>query len=152
LTAYFDPADPRLNSLAPRERVVLPQNVRQKIDMQILDQYDQPIAWMALEHAVSENRRAQLAQPPKRSPLDRAQTAATNGGIDLNSKNMDLIDLKRDGKGVPLPFAQQDMATLSHITGFEPQIREILPVTGPLPILSEFNAMLKDRMALASNV
>jgi hypothetical protein len=74
------------------------------------------------------------------------------GGIDLNSQNMRLIDLKRDGKGVPLPFAQQDMATLSHITGFEPQIREISPVTGPLPILSEFNALLKDRMALASNV
>jgi hypothetical protein len=49
--------------------------------------------------------------------------------------NLDL-QIKRDGKGVPLPLAQQDVAQLSRIQGFVPHIIEIKPATS-LSILSE---------------
>ena len=45
------------------------------------------------------------------------------GGIDFNSANLNL-QIKYDGRGVPLPLAQQDMAQLSAIQGFEPEILE----------------------------
>ena len=66
---------------------------------------------------------------------------ATKGGIDLNSANMNL-QIKRDGRGVPLPLAQQDMAQLSRIQGFEPEILEITPAVN-LPILSELRQKLQ---------
>ena len=50
------------------------------------------------------------------------------GGIDLNSANLNL-QIKRDGKGVPLPLTQQDMAQLVNIQGFVPVILEIKPAT-----------------------
>ncbi len=53
-----------------------------------------------------------------------------NGGIDLNSANLDMQIIKRDGNGVPLPISQQDMAQLSQISGFVPRILEIRPVSG----------------------
>ena len=62
-------------------------------------------------------------------------THETNGGIDLNSANLNL-QIKRDGKGVPLPLIQQDMAQLSRIQGFIPEIIEIKPAVN-LPILNE---------------
>lgn len=61
--------------------------------------------------------------------------AGVKGGIDLNSANLNLL-IKRDGRGVPLPLAQQDMAQLSRVRGFQPDIIEIRPVTSAL-ILSE---------------
>jgi len=66
---------------------------------------------------------------------DSAMNTALPGGIDLNSANMNL-QIKRDGKGVPLPMAQQDMAQLSLIQGFVPVILEIKPAVN-LPILNE---------------
>lgn len=54
------------------------------------------------------------------------------GGIDMNSANLEL-QVKRDGKGVPLPLAQQDLAALAGITGFIPTIITIQPVTA-LPV------------------
>jgi len=63
------------------------------------------------------------------------------GGIDLNSANLDL-QIKRDGRGVPLPLAQQDMAQLSHIQGFEPEILSIRPAVN-LPILNELQQKLQ---------
>ncbi len=59
---------------------------------------------------------------------------AAKGGIDLNAANLDLR-IKRDGKGVPLPLLQQDMAMLGRIEGFTPVIIAITPVTS-LPFLS----------------
>jgi hypothetical protein len=56
------------------------------------------------------------------------------GGIDLNQANM-LLQIKRDGNGVPLPVAQQDLENI-RIDGLVPTILEIRPVTS-LPILSE---------------
>ncbi|MBF0512054.1 MAG: hypothetical protein HQL13_06990, partial [Candidatus Omnitrophica bacterium] len=55
---------------------------------------------------------------------DGQDNAMNYGGIDLNSANMAMV-IKRDGKGIPLPVAQQDMAQLSAIKGFEPHILEV---------------------------
>ncbi len=59
------------------------------------------------------------------------------GGIDMNAANMDMV-IKRDGKGVPLPLAQQDMAHLGSIEGFVPRIIEIRPAMS-LPMFSQAN-------------
>ena len=70
------------------------------------------------------------------------------GGIDLNSANMAMV-IKRDGKGVPLPLSQQDMAQLSRIQGFVPVILEIKPATD-LPILNELKQKLQNQPQFAS--
>ncbi len=74
------------------------------------------------------------------SRFDQAQLADNKGGIDLNSANLDL-QIKRDGRGVPLPLIQQDMLQLSRIQGFEPEIIEIKPAVN-LPILNELQQEL----------
>jgi hypothetical protein len=56
------------------------------------------------------------------------------GGIDFNSANLNL-QIKRDGKGIPLPINQQDISHIN-IDGLIPIIIDIKPVTS-LPILSE---------------
>ena len=61
------------------------------------------------------------------------------GGIDMNSANL-AMTIKRDGKGVPLPLAQQDMAQLSRIQGFVPVIIEIKSAI-TLPIFSELQSL-----------
>lgn len=66
---------------------------------------------------------------------------ATKGGIDFNSANLNLI-IKRDGHGVPLPMAQQDLAQLSRIPGFEPEILSIQPAIN-LPVLKELQHQLQ---------
>ena len=70
------------------------------------------------------------------------------GGIDLNSANLNL-QIKRDGRGVPLPFAQQDMAQLSTIQGFEVEIIEIKPAIN-IPILSELQQKFQSLSAASS--
>jgi len=57
------------------------------------------------------------------------------GGIDLNSANLRLI-IKHDGRGMTVPIDQKDMAQLSNIAGFTPQITEIKPVV-PNPVLDQ---------------
>jgi hypothetical protein len=56
------------------------------------------------------------------------------GGIDFNSANLNL-QIKRDGKGVPLPISQQDLEHIN-IDGLIPIIIDIRPATS-LPIFSE---------------
>ena len=63
------------------------------------------------------------------------------GGIDFNSANMNF-QIKRDGRGAPLPLLQQDMAQLSLIHGFIPKILEITPAVN-LPIISEIQQKLQ---------
>jgi hypothetical protein len=70
------------------------------------------------------------------------------GGIDLNSANM-IFNIKRDGKGVALPFTQQDLRLLNNIQGFIPTIFEIKPVMN-LPIVAELEEKLKNASKLAS--
>jgi len=57
------------------------------------------------------------------------------GGIDMNAANLNLV-IKRDGKGVPLPLAQQDLAQLSNIEGLDPVILSIKP-TSQTPLFSQ---------------
>jgi hypothetical protein len=72
---------------------------------------------------------------------DQAALAQAPGGIDLNADNLNL-KIRRDGKGVPLPLAQQDWAQLNEIQGFLPTIIEIKPA-GAIPILSEIKQKLQ---------
>lgn len=73
---------------------------------------------------------------------DGAMNSPSNtGGIDLNSANLNL-QIKRDGRGVPLPLALQNMAQLSHIKGFVPDIIEIKPAVN-IPILNELQQKLQ---------
>ncbi len=58
----------------------------------------------------------------------QAMMSPNTGGIDLNADRLDL-QIKRDGRGIPLPLAQQDRAQLSRISGFIPQILQISPIT-----------------------
>ena len=85
--------------------------------------------------------KSNLREMPKRG--DRAQLIEPlRGGIDLNSANLDLQIIKRNGKGIPLPLAQQDMAQMSRIQGFIPQIIEIRPALN-IPIISELQQKLQ---------
>lgn len=63
------------------------------------------------------------------------------GGIDLNAEHFDML-IKRDEKGVVLPFALQDLEKLQSIQGFTPRILEIKPAVN-VPILSEIQERLK---------
>jgi hypothetical protein len=58
------------------------------------------------------------------------------GGIDFNAANLNL-QIKRDGKGVPLPISQQNLENI-HIDGLIPVILNIKPVL-ETPLLSELN-------------
>jgi hypothetical protein len=72
---------------------------------------------------------------------DAAMDVTTPGGIDLNASHLDM-QIKRDGQGVPLPLAQQDMAQLNRIQGFEPEILEIKPAIN-LPVIRELQQKLQ---------
>jgi len=76
--------------------------------------------------------------PQQKGPEDADK--AMKGGIDFNAANL-AMTIKRDGKGVPLPLAQQDMAQLSHIQGFDPVILEIRSAVN-VPIVSELQQKL----------
>jgi hypothetical protein len=79
---------------------------------------------------------------PDLTPDDKAMNINKNpspfGGIDFNAANLNLR-IKRDGKGVPLPLSQQDMASLSNLEGLEPVILDIRPATS-LPFFSDLQA------------
>jgi len=64
-----------------------------------------------------------------------APSPAMRGGIDLNSANLAMV-IKRDGRGVPLPLSEQNMAQLNLVSGFEPKILEINSAVN-LPIFDE---------------
>jgi len=101
-----------------------------------------------LEEGLIQGDRQSPPEQPKGRPnlgvidggrKDKAQL--TPGGIDMNSANL-ALQIKRDGRGVPLPLALQDMAQLSRIQGFVPEIIEIRPAVN-LPILSELQQKLQ---------
>ena len=58
----------------------------------------------------------------------------TKGGIDFNAANLNL-QIKRDGKGVPLPISQQDLENI-HIDGLIPVVTKIEPAMAS-PLLSQ---------------
>jgi hypothetical protein len=57
---------------------------------------------------------------------------ASYGGIDLNAANLNM-QIKRDGAGMPLPAAQQDLSNFK-IDGLVPVVLNIEPVVS-LPAL-----------------
>ncbi len=61
------------------------------------------------------------------TPPDSAALQAPTGGIDLDEKYL-TMNIRVDGKGMPLPVSMQDPAMLD-IDGLSPFIREIEPVT-----------------------
>ncbi len=86
---------------------------------------------------------------PKPQPSSDKISMAKPGGIDFNSSNLNL-QIRRDGKGVPLPLAQQDMAQLSRIQGFVPRIIKIRPAA-VLPIFSELKQKLRVQPAVIAS-
>jgi hypothetical protein len=92
-----------------------------------------------------DDGRVKLFKPselPRNSPSSKAMTVNQPfGGIDFNSVNLNL-QIKRDGNGVPLPLALQDMNKLMQVEGFIPEIIEIKPAVN-LPILSELQQKLQ---------
>ncbi|MBF0571365.1 MAG: hypothetical protein HQL12_05785 [Candidatus Omnitrophica bacterium] len=84
------------------------------------------------------SRQRVVSAPKHKAPISEATPL---GGIDFNSANL-AMTIKRDGKGVPLPLAQQDMAQLNSIGGFTPEILEIRPAVN-FPIISELQQKLQ---------
>ncbi len=73
---------------------------------------------------------------------DAAMAIDEFGGIDLNRKHLDL-QIKRDGKGVVLPMAEQSIEALQNIEGFIPVIINIAPVMN-MPMLLGFTDTEED--------
>jgi hypothetical protein len=90
-------------------------------------------------HASSVILPNRSAQPLRQIHADMAMNSP--GGIDLNSANLNF-QIKRDGKGVPLPIDQQDLSKLRQIAGFVPVLIEIKPAAG-LPIFSSLQKTLQ---------
>jgi hypothetical protein len=104
-----------------------------------IDAGDEIIGLNNLNFLIDWDGMEYLGKPIKegRSFEDGAMTAdkatvadPTRGGIDFNSANLAML-IKRDGKGVVLPLAQQDLAQLSRLIGdgLEPHILSIIPAS-----------------------
>ncbi len=75
-------------------------------------------------------------------------SAAAPGGIDFDPSKLNL-QIKRDGRGVPLPLPQQNLENIN-INGLYPVIINIMPInTQTLPILSQVN--VKPDVALSKS-
>lgn len=77
-----------------------------------------------------------VSREPASSPVLSARESNV-GGIDLNPTLLDL-QIKRDGKGVPLPLIQQPISTIN-IDGFLPVIINVTPVNLPLLLGGDFS-------------
>jgi len=88
------------------------------------------------KEGANENFAAE-AQLSQNQSIDHAMhsVVSRNGGIDLNSVNLNM-QIKRDGRGVVLPLSQQDLAQLSNIKGLDPVILSIKPAS-QTPLLSQ---------------
>jgi len=124
------------------ERAQLLEAVRVlRQSMEGLSEEDKGSVQVQIRRMIRKVNRLENSLGWQKTPYDSAQ-AAMPGGIDLNSANLNL-QIKRDGRGVPLPLSQQDMAQLSTIQGFVPVILEIKPAVD-LPILSELKQGLQN--------
>ncbi len=78
-------------------------------------------------------QKPQLKDDSKAASAPIAETKFTKGGIDFDPTNMNL-QIKRDGKGVPLPLPQQNLEQIN-IQGLFPVIINITPINAQtLPI------------------
>lgn len=86
-----------------------------------------------------------------RARASAAVTQANPGGIDFDPTNMNL-QIKRDGKGVPLPLPQQNIEQIN-IEGLFPVIINIQPINPQtLPIfLGKSSESKPDSTVLAIN-
>jgi len=105
---------------------------------EVLNQSSVPVPITVFDSAQISRTGLNMRSRNVKGGLDRE---LKKGGIDFNSANL-ALQIKRDGKGVPLPLSQQDMAQLSAISGFEPQIIEIKPALN-VPIISELQQKLQ---------
>lgn len=62
------------------------------------------------------------------------------GGIDFAQSNLDL-QIKRDGKGVPLPVSQQNLESIQ-INGLVPVILNIQPVAN-VPLFADSGVLTR---------
>ena len=87
----------------------------------------------AWNNAYFDGAKSAVANAPMtgKNAAMKADMAMTRGGIDLNSANLNL-HIKRDGNGMPLPLAQQDLAQLANIQGLDPVILSITPASQTL--------------------
>ncbi len=107
--------------------------------------------FLSIVEQIIKLKEAQLVSPPANAVLtipnapnfisslssSDANDSAV-GGIDFNPTNMSL-QIKRDGRGVPLPLPQQDLENIN-INGLYPVIINILPVNAQtLPILGQLD-------------
>ncbi len=76
-------------------------------------------------HQMIDMERGTLRWIEQNIKNDKAQPSDL-GGIDFNAANFAMV-IKRDGRGVPLPISQQDLARLAHLGGFVPRILDIRP-------------------------
>jgi len=120
--------------------VTLKINGRPDITVNLGDVYKEDMEKLADTLAQRAINRRPTADQGSES-ANPAMAVPKNGGIDFNSANLNL-QIKRDGRGVPLPWPEQDMAQLSRIQGFEPQIIEIKPAVN-VPIISELQEKLQ---------
>jgi hypothetical protein len=92
----------------------------------------------------------QKKSEPEKNNVSSAGRAATDkvGGIDLNAANLDM-QIKRDGKGVPLPISSKDLGNIK-IDGLVPVILEITPVTSLPALVSAGNDPPADQLTMAS--
>jgi len=67
-----------------------------------------------------------------KAAISKVDLPFEKGGIDLNTSNLDL-EIKRDGKGIPLPVEFQNLENV-HINGLSPVIVNVTPIAN----LSEF--------------
>ena len=72
----------------------------------------------------------QISSPIMNTFVKKVSNKLAPGGIDFNPANLDL-QIKRDGKGVPLPVSQQPLMDMN-IEGFVPIIIHIAPANIPL--------------------
>jgi hypothetical protein len=88
-----------------------------------LEQYDYLVE---IQDDGTDNGTMDMSEPHKGRAASRTDDKAmpANGGIDFNSSDF-AMTIKRNGRGLPLPISQQDMAQLSRIGGFVPRILEI---------------------------
>jgi diguanylate cyclase (GGDEF)-like protein len=126
-----------LNTMPMEERLdILLQGLREKAQQEesdiILDRADHlmRVAHYSIEQAQrdGENRR-KILEAARRAYSDYVETRkqTTNvGGINLNASLLDL-QIKRDGKGIPLPAVKQPIHNMK-IDGFLPVIIDIAPI------------------------
>ncbi|MBF0489631.1 MAG: hypothetical protein HQL15_03300, partial [Candidatus Omnitrophica bacterium] len=78
-----------------------------------------------------------------KSPV-KSDKSSELGGIDFNAANLNL-QIKRDGKGIPLPISQQNLENIK-LDGLTPVILDIKPAM-EVPLLAELRGGSKESLA-----